>query len=242
MPRRHCTGRSRRAGGRAWLRCWSRVACASFGRPVRLADPLWRKLLRGPGTVPGERRGSISRWVRLRDMTCSAPVRSSSSTGGSAIPAVRDRAGVTMSARDSRQLSTVSASLECRPRRGQVCSRIMQVLPGRDYRRPHRPSRASAPRAVRRARGEASQRRTRSLPRARVSRRAAGLTGRVEADHLHAGVARPGAGHAPCPGADQHRRQHHLVGDQAATPSGRPPTSAATSAATSAQPWRRRRR
>jgi Uncharacterized protein containing piwi/argonaute domain len=49
---------------------WSRMAAllepggvfASFGGPVRLADPCGGSCSHGPGTVPGERRGSISRW------------------------------------------------------------------------------------------------------------------------------------------------------------------------------------
>ncbi len=77
--RRRCTGRARRAGGLAWPRCWSPVACLprSAGQPGWLTR-LWRKLSARPG-----RRSLTATRFRLRmgchrDMTCSARARNSS--------------------------------------------------------------------------------------------------------------------------------------------------------------------
>jgi hypothetical protein len=84
MRQRRCIGRTRRVGGRAWPRCWSRVAC--LPRSVDQSSwltRLWRKLFARPGHHSWRATRFRLQMGRLRDMTCSGRVRSSNGLNGS---------------------------------------------------------------------------------------------------------------------------------------------------------------
>jgi len=133
MRQRRCIGRSQRIGGRAWLRCWSRVACLprSVDQP-QLVDPAAEEAVRAArapflesdevpspdGTPPGH------------DMQWPGTELQRSEWFADVQQCVIERR-LTMSAQDYvGHLSTISAYLELpTSEQEQVYSQIMQVLP-----------------------------------------------------------------------------------------------------------------